>query len=44
MIIVTKGVEYIPWIGLFFGLLAFLMMILKGILEKRSQVLSTCQN
>lgn len=43
-IIVTKGVEYIPWIGLFFGLLAFLMMILKGILEKRSQVLSTCQN
>jgi len=43
-IIVTKGVEYIPWIGVIFGLLAFLMMILRGIFEKRSQVLSTCQN
>ncbi|MDR4892002.1 MULTISPECIES: MFS transporter [unclassified Chryseobacterium] len=43
-VIVTKGVEYIPWIGVIFGLLAFLMMILKGIVEKRSQVLSTCQN
>jgi predicted MFS family arabinose efflux permease len=43
-VIVTEGVEYIPWIGLVFGLLAFLMMALKGMLEKRSQVLSTCQN
>ncbi|QXU50137.1 MFS transporter [Chryseobacterium sp. D764] len=43
-IIVTKGVEYIPWIGVVFGLLAFLMMILRGIFEKRSQVLSSCQN
>ncbi|MDR6370003.1 putative MFS family arabinose efflux permease [Chryseobacterium bernardetii] len=43
-VIVTEGVEYIPWIGLVFGLLAFLMMALKGMLEKRSQVLSTCHN
>lgn len=43
-IIVTKGVVYIPWIGLVFGLLAFLMMILKSILEKRNQTLSACQN
>jgi predicted MFS family arabinose efflux permease len=43
-VIVTEGVEYIPWIGLVFGLPAFLMMALKGMLEKRSQVLSTCQN
>lgn len=27
-----------------FGLFAFLMMTLKGIVEKRSQVLSTCHN
>lgn len=43
-VIVTKGVEFIPWIGLVFGLLAFLMMILKVIVEKRSQVLSSCQS
>ncbi|WP_253297179.1 hypothetical protein [Chryseobacterium sp. PCH239] len=43
-VIVTKGVEYIPWIGLVFGLLAFAMMILKGIVGKRRQVLSACQN
>jgi len=43
-VIVTEGAEYIPWISLVFGLLAFLMMALKGMLEKRSQVLSTCQN
>ncbi|WP_426478616.1 hypothetical protein ACP3T3_03890 [Chryseobacterium sp. CBSDS_008] len=43
-IIVTEGVEYIPWIGLAFGLLAFLMMILKMVVEKRSQVLSICQS
>lgn len=43
-IIVTKGVEYIPWVGLVFGILAFLMMILKGIVEKRNQTLITCQN
>ncbi|PTT40478.1 MFS transporter [Chryseobacterium sp. HMWF028] len=43
-VIVTKGVEYIPWIGVVFGLLAFLMMILKMIVKKRSQVLSTCQS
>jgi predicted MFS family arabinose efflux permease len=43
-IIVTKGVAYIPWIGVVFGILAFLMMILKSRVEKRSQVVSICQN
>ncbi len=43
-IIVTKGVAYIPWIGVVFGLLAFLMMILKSRVEKRSEVVSICQN
>lgn len=43
-VIITKGVEYIPWISLVFGLLAFLMMLLKRISEKRSQLLSPCQN
>ncbi|WP_288437641.1 hypothetical protein [uncultured Chryseobacterium sp.] len=43
-VIVTKGVEYTPWIGFVFGLLAFLMMALKEMSEKRSQVVSTCQN
>lgn len=41
-IIVTKGTEYTPWIGLVFGLLAFLMMILRSIFEKRNQQLATC--
>ncbi len=43
-VIVTKGVEYTPWIGFVFGLLAFLMMALKEMSEKRSRVVSTCQN
>ncbi|WP_300691130.1 MFS transporter [Chryseobacterium sp.] len=41
-IIVTKGAEYTPWIGLVFGLLAFLMMILRSIFEKRNQQLAPC--
>lgn len=43
-IIVTKGVEYIPWIGSVFGVLAFLMMIWRSLLEKRNQQLASCQN
>ncbi|REC78454.1 MFS transporter [Chryseobacterium elymi] len=35
--IVTKGAAYNPWIGFVFGMLAFLMIILRNILEKRSQ-------
>lgn len=41
-IIVTKGAEYTPWIGLVFGLLAFFMMILRSIFEKRNQQLAPC--
>ncbi|AZA76565.1 MFS transporter [Chryseobacterium sp. G0186] len=43
-IIVTKGVEYTPWLGAVFGILAFLMMMLRSLLEKRSQQLASCQN
>ena len=41
-VIITKGVVYTPWVGLIFGLLALLMMILKTIFEKRVQRLSAC--
>lgn len=41
-IIITKGVVYTPWVGLVFGLLALLMMILKTMFEKRVQRLSAC--
>lgn len=33
--IVTKGVVYNPWIGLVFGILAFMMIALRSYLEKR---------
>lgn len=42
-IIVTKGVVFTPWIGVIFGLLAFSMMILKGLYEKRSQSIIPCK-
>ncbi|WP_284463805.1 MFS transporter [Chryseobacterium sp.] len=43
-IIITKGVEYTPWIGSVFGVLAFLMMIVRNLLEKkRSREVSGCQ-
>ncbi|MDQ0781787.1 MFS transporter [Chryseobacterium sp. W4I1] len=35
--IVSKGASYNPWIGFVFGILAFLMIILRSILEKRSE-------
>ncbi|WP_185247495.1 MFS transporter [Chryseobacterium bernardetii] len=41
-IIITKGVEYIPWIGFVYGLLAFLTMILRGLFEKRKAFLQGC--
>ncbi len=43
-VIITMGVEYTPWIGLFFGLLALSMMMVKSVFEKRNQELSACQN
>ncbi|BAP31614.1 sugar transporter [Chryseobacterium sp. StRB126] len=41
-IIITKGVEYTPWIGFIFGILAFLMMIVRNIVEKKGEVISGC--
>ncbi len=35
-IIVTKGVAYNPWIGLLFGVLAFLMIGWRSLLERKS--------
>ncbi|KMQ61591.1 sugar transporter [Chryseobacterium angstadtii] len=35
--IVTKGASYNPWIGFVFGILAFCMIILRSILEKRAE-------
>ncbi|MGG5207624.1 MFS transporter [Chryseobacterium sp. MIQD13] len=35
--IVTKGASYNPWIGFVFGIMAFLMIILRSILEKRAE-------
>ena len=43
-IIITKGVEYTPWIGFIFGILAFLMILMRSIFEKRNQQISTCHN
>ncbi|WP_365866770.1 MFS transporter [Chryseobacterium sp.] len=43
-VIVSKGVEYTPWIGFAFGLLAFLMIFLRARFEKRNQDLLSCQN
>jgi len=37
-IIITKGVGYNPWAGLIFGLLAFLMIGLRGLLERKKVV------
>lgn len=44
--IVTKGASYNPWIGFVFGILAFLMIILRCILEKRTEkqkIIFPCQ-
>lgn len=40
--IVTKGVAFNPWIGLVFGILAFLMMALRSTLEKREKIMIAC--
>lgn len=40
--IITKGVEYNPWIGVVFGLLAFLMMALRSVYERKRN-LSLCK-
>lgn len=43
-IIVARGVEYTPWIGFVFGILAFLMIWIRSIFEKRNQQISACHN
>lgn len=43
-IIVARGVEYTPWIGFVFGILAFLMILIRSIFEKRNQQISVCHN
>lgn len=42
-IIITNGVVFTPWVGVVFGLLAFSMMILKGLYEKRNQSILPCK-
>lgn len=37
LMIITKGVAYNPWIGFVFGLMAFAMMLLRVIVEKRDK-------
>lgn len=41
--IISKGVEYNPWISLVFGALAFLMIVLRKIVEKRQETLQLCK-
>lgn len=43
-IIVTKGVEYNPWLGIIFGTLAFLMIALRSFLERNTiATIQSCQ-
>ncbi|MCI3936167.1 MFS transporter [Chryseobacterium aahli] len=41
--IMTKGVEYNPWIGFVFGLLAFLMIAVRKILERKQELPQLCK-
>ncbi|WP_267403153.1 MULTISPECIES: MFS transporter [unclassified Chryseobacterium] len=41
--IVTNGVEYNPWIGFVFGILAFLMMMLRSFYEKKESRILVCR-
>lgn len=41
--IINRGVEYNPWISFIFGILAFLMIILRKIVEKRQETLQLCK-
>lgn len=43
-IIVSKGVELTPWIGLVFGTLALIMMWIRTVFERKKQLWATCQN
>lgn len=41
--IMTRGVEYNPWIGSIFGLLAFLMIAVRKILERKQELPQLCK-
>lgn len=41
--IMTRGVEYNPWIGFIFGLLAFLMIAVRKILERKQELPQLCK-
>jgi predicted MFS family arabinose efflux permease len=41
--IIDRGVEYNPWISFVFGILAFLMIILRKIVEKKQETLQLCK-
>ena len=40
--IVTKGVEFNPWIGLVFGILAFIMMGVRSMWERKEKTVVLC--
>lgn len=40
--IMTKGVEFNPWIGLVFGILAFIMVGVRSILERKEKTVVLC--
>ncbi|AZA54924.1 MFS transporter [Chryseobacterium sp. G0201] len=40
--IITKGVEFNPWIGLGFGILAFIMMGIRSMLERKEKMVVLC--
>ena len=40
--IITKGVEFNPWIGLVFGILAFIMMGVRSMLERKEKTVVLC--
>lgn len=41
--IMTRGVEYNPWIGFVFGVLAFLMIAVRKILERKQELPQLCK-
>ncbi|WP_241775034.1 hypothetical protein [Chryseobacterium sp. ERMR1:04] len=40
--IITKGVEFNPWIGVVFGILAFIMIGVRSLLERREKTVVLC--
>jgi len=40
--IITKGIEFNPWIGLVFGILALIMMGIRSLLEHKEKIVVLC--